>query len=63
MMKGLKHLTHKKKLRLLKLFSLGQGSLRENLTNGYKYLKEGYTEDKVRLLSVVPNDRTRDNGR
>lgn len=62
MMKELKHLIHRKKLRLLELFSLGQGSLRANLTKRYKCLRGDYTEDKVRLFSVVPSDQTRDNG-
>lgn len=60
--KGLKHLSNKKNLRLLELFSLRQGSLRKNLTNRYKYLKGRYREDKVRLFSVVPSAGTRDNG-
>lgn len=59
---GLKHLSHEKRLRLLELFSLGTGSLRDYLTERYKYLKGGYTEGKVWLFPVVPSDRTRDNG-
>lgn len=33
-----------------------------NLINAYKYLKEGGKEDRVRLVSDMPNDRTRGDG-
>lgn len=33
-----------------------------DLIHAHKYLREGYTEDRARLLSVVPCARTRGNG-
>ena len=44
------------------MFSLEKRMLRVDLTNVYKYLKGGYTENETRLLSVVPTDRTGGNG-
>ncbi|KAJ7397790.1 hypothetical protein BTVI_132157 [Pitangus sulphuratus] len=57
--KGLKHLFYEKRLGL---FSLENRWLRGNLIIVYKYAKMGCQEDGARLFSVVPSNRTRDNG-
>lgn len=43
------------------LFSLEKRKIRWKLIYVHKYLGEGCTEDGVRLFSVVPSDRIRDN--
>jgi len=55
MMKVLEHLLRKERLRDLGLFSLEKRRFREDL--------KGHKEDRARLVSVVPSDRTRDKHR
>lgn len=55
---GLKHLSNEVRLRELGMSSLDKGRLRADLVNTYKHLKSGYQEGGVKLLSVVPSDRT-----
>ena len=62
MMKGLEQVSYWERLRMLGLFSLEKRRLRGNLINIHKYLQGRCKEDRARLCSVVPSDRTGGDG-
>lgn len=53
--------TIRKGWRELGLFSVKR-RLGDKIINVFKYLKEGYNEDRAKLFSLVPGARTRDTG-
>ena len=59
----MEHLPHEERLSNQGLFSLGKKRLKGNLTNVYKYPKEGgWQMDKAGLFSVMCNNRTKSSG-
>lgn len=62
MVKGLEHLTYKKRLRELEALNLEKRQLRGDLINVYKYLTGRGKQDGARFFSVVLWAMTRGNG-
>jgi len=62
MVRGLKHLSHEKRLRDLGLFSLEKRRLQGDFTAAFQYLKEAYKKDGGGLCPRACSDRTRGNG-
>ena len=60
-MKGLGHLSYEERLRA-ETAQPREAKAQGDLTNVYKYLKGGGKEDRAKLFSAVPSDRTRGNG-
>lgn len=58
----LEHFSYWERLRQLWLFSLEKRKLRTNPVNVYKFLIKGTEDERGRLFSVAPSDRTRGNG-
>lgn len=59
MMRGLKHLSCKERLKELGLFTLENRRVQEVLINVYKCLEGGCPDDRTRLFSIMPRNRTR----
>jgi len=62
MIQGLEHLSYKKRLRQLGLFSLEMRRLRGHLIAAFQYLKRACRKDGENLFSRSCCDRTSNNG-
>jgi len=62
MIRGLEHLPSEERLRDMGILSPEKRRLKGNLINTDNYFKSSCQEGKSRLLSVMPSNRTRDNG-
>ncbi|OWK60700.1 hypothetical protein RLOC_00012187 [Lonchura striata] len=62
MIEELEHLLYEDRLRELGLLILEKRQLRRDLINIYNFLKGGCQRNEASLFSVVPSNRTRNNG-
>ncbi|KAJ7402721.1 hypothetical protein BTVI_83867 [Pitangus sulphuratus] len=60
--RGMEHLSYKKRLRELVLFTLEKRRLQGNLIAAFQYLKGAYKKEGERLFTGMCSDRTRGNG-
>ena len=58
MIRGLEHLSNKKRLRELGLFSLEKRKLQGDLIEAFQYLKGAYKQEGERLFTWVDSGRT-----